>query len=173
MISNIAHQWRQPLSELSSIFMFIKFKYSINALDIETMDKKSKEADKVLEYMSHTIDDFRNFFMPKKEKEEFYLLKAVEIVMNIISSTLANYNIKIEIDIDEKINRLPISYFDRNQQGNILSRITNDVDTISNALQQSLIQVVTSILGIILSLIMMLILINFYHSIITYDRIKR
>ena len=103
MISNIAHQWRQPLSELSSIFMFIKFKYSINALDIETMDKKSKEADKVLEYMSHTIDDFRNFFMPKKEKEEFYLLKIVEIVMNIISSTLANYNIKIEIDIDEKI----------------------------------------------------------------------
>ena len=64
----------------------------------------------------------------------------------------------LRTDIDEKINRLPISYFDRNQQGNILSRITNDVDTISNALQQSLIQVVTSILGIILSLIMMLIL---------------
>ena len=103
MISNIAHQWRQPLSELSSILMFIKFKYSIDALDKETMDKKSKEADKVLEYMSHTIDDFRNFFMPKKEKEEFYLLQAVQIVINIISSTLANYNIKIEIQIDEKI----------------------------------------------------------------------
>ena len=103
MISNIAHQWRQPLSELSSILMFIKFKYSINALDDHTMETKSKEADKVLEYMSHTIDDFRNFFMPKKEKEEFYLLKAVEIVMNIISSTLANYNIKISITIDENI----------------------------------------------------------------------
>lgn len=103
MISNIAHQWRQPLSELSSILMFIKFKYSINALDDYTMETKSKEADKVLEYMSHTIDDFRNFFMPKKEKEEFYLLKAVEIVMNIISSTLANYNIKISITIDENI----------------------------------------------------------------------
>ena len=68
MISNIAHQWRQPLSELSSILMFIKFKYSIGALDEKTMETKSKEADKVLEYMSHTIDDFRNFFMPKKEK---------------------------------------------------------------------------------------------------------
>jgi signal transduction histidine kinase len=103
MISNIAHQWRQPLSELSSILMFIKFKYSIGALDENTMEIKSKEADKVLEYMSHTIDDFRNFFMPKKEKEEFYLLKAVEIVINIISSTLANYNIKISISIDENI----------------------------------------------------------------------
>ncbi len=103
MISNIAHQWRQPLSELSSILMFIKFKYSIDALDKETMDKKSKEADRVLEYMSHTIDDFRNFFMPKKEKEEFYLSEAVKIVMSIISSALANYNIKIDIQIDEKI----------------------------------------------------------------------
>ena len=103
MISNIAHQWRQPLSELSSILMFIKFKYDLNTLDKETMDKKSKEADKVLEYMSHTIDDFRNFFMPKKEKEEFYLLDSIEIVMGIISSTLLNYNIKIEISVDENI----------------------------------------------------------------------
>ncbi len=103
MISNIAHQWRQPLSELSSILMFIKFKYSINALDVETMNKKSKEADEVLEYMSHTIDDFRNFFMPKKEKEEFYLYKAVDSVINIISSTLNNYNIKLEININKNI----------------------------------------------------------------------
>lgn len=103
MISNIAHQWRQPLSELSSILMFIKFKYSINALDSETMQRKSQEADRVLEYMSHTIDDFRNFFMPKKEKEEFNLLKEVQLVMNIISSTLDNYNIKIEMNIDENI----------------------------------------------------------------------
>lgn len=103
MISNIAHQWRQPLSELSSILMFIKFKYEMNALDKETMDKKSKEADRVLEYMSHTIDDFRNFFMPKKEKEEFFLFEEIELVINIISSTLSNYNIKIELEIDENI----------------------------------------------------------------------
>lgn len=103
MISNIAHQWRQPLSELSSILMFIKFKYEINALDKETMNKKSKEADRVLEYMSHTIDDFRNFFMPKKEKEEFLLFEQIELVINIISSTLTNYNIKIELDIDKNI----------------------------------------------------------------------
>ena len=39
-------------------------------------------------------------------------------------------------DIEEKINRLPVSYFDKNQQGNILSRVTNDVDAVSNAMQQ-------------------------------------
>jgi len=103
MISNIAHQWRQPLSELSSILMYIKFKYSINALDSKTMEQKSLEADKVLEFMSQTIDDFRNFFMPKKEKEEFYLYKVVDLVINIISSTLKNYNIDLQIDINKNI----------------------------------------------------------------------
>lgn len=103
MISNIAHQWRQPLSELSSILMFLKFKYNIDALDKETMEKKSQEANRVLEYMSHTIDDFRNFFIPKKEKEEFNLLKEVQLVINIISSTLDHYNIKTEINIDINI----------------------------------------------------------------------
>ena len=103
MISNIAHQWRQPLSELSSILMYIKFKQSIKALDENTMNQKIQEADKVLEFMSHTIDDFRNFFMPKKEKEEFFLYAVVDIVINIVSSTLKNYDIKLELDIDKKI----------------------------------------------------------------------
>ena len=103
MISNIAHQWRQPLSELSSILMYIKFKQSIKALDENTMNQKLQEADKVLDFMSHTIDDFRNFFLPKKEKEELHLNKVVDVVINIVSSTLKNYDIRLEIDIDEKI----------------------------------------------------------------------
>lgn len=103
MISNIAHQWRQPLSELSSIFMFIKFKYTIKQLDDETMTQKAKEAETVLDFMSHTIDDFRNFFMPKKEKENFQLRSAIDSVVTIVSSTLSNNNIKITIDVDEDI----------------------------------------------------------------------
>ncbi|MGB5791598.1 cache domain-containing protein [Poseidonibacter sp.] len=102
MISNIAHQWRQPLSELSSILMYIKFKHSINALDEKTMQIKSSEADTVIEYMSHTIDDFRNFFMPKKEKEEFYLYKVIDSVMTIVSSSLKNDNIEVIIKLDKE-----------------------------------------------------------------------
>lgn len=103
MISNIAHQWRQPLSELSSILMYIKFKHSMGLLDDETMNKKSREADKVLEFMSHTIDDFRNFFMPKKEKEEFTLCSMIDSVMTIVASALENNNINVTIDVNEKI----------------------------------------------------------------------
>ena len=83
--------------------MYIKFKYSIKALDEKTMEQNLQEADKVIEFMSQTIDEFRNFFMPKKEKEQFSLHRVVDIVINIISSTLSNYNIKLEINVDEKI----------------------------------------------------------------------
>ena len=103
MISNIAHQWRQPLSELSSILMNIKFKYDMNQLDDKTMEQKSKEAEHVLEFMSHTIDDFRNFFMPKKAKEKFSLRMAMDSVMTIISSSLSNNKINITICVDDSM----------------------------------------------------------------------
>lgn len=106
MISNIAHQWRQPLSELSALMMTIKLKYKLGQLTDNVIDTKSQEAETLLEYMSKTIDDFREFFMPKKEKKEFYIKNAIDAVMNIIGATTKHRNIKIEIDVneDEKIN---------------------------------------------------------------------
>jgi len=74
------------------------------------------------------------------------------IMTNVVQNTMRD----LRNEIEEKINRLPVSYFDRNQQGNILSRVTNDVDSISNALQQSLIQMVNSFMGIVFAITMML-----------------
>src|SRR5699024_10341823 len=68
-------------------------------------------------------------------------------------------------DIEHKINRLPVSYFDTNEQGNVLSRVTNDVDALSGALQQSLIQLFNSFLIIFLSVSMMF-YINIYMALI-------
>lgn len=59
-------------------------------------------------------------------------------------------------EISEKINRLPLSYFDHTTQGEVLSRITNDVDTVSQTLSQSLTQMITSITTVIGVLVMML-----------------
>lgn len=58
-------------------------------------------------------------------------------------------------DVQGKISRLPVSYFDKNSLGDTLSRVSNDVDTISNALQQSFAQVLNAILGLGLALYMM------------------
>ncbi|EMF0151091.1 multidrug efflux ABC transporter subunit EfrB [Enterococcus hirae] len=73
------------------------------------------------------------------------------LMTNVVQSAMQD----LRRDIEEKINRLPVSYFDKNQQGNILSRVTNDVDAVSGALQQAFIGVVNAILGITLAAAMM------------------
>ena len=89
------------------------------------------------------------------------------IVLYIISAgtgyaqglIMANVSAKLTYDlrkrIAEKINRLPFKYFDKQSYGNVLSRVTNDVDTIYNSLSQSMSQIVSSIIMIIGILIMM------------------
>lgn len=63
---------------------------------------------------------------------------------------------KFRRDISEKIHRMPMNYFDTTSHGEILSRVTNDVDTLSNSLNQSLQQLITSIITIVGVLIMMI-----------------
>ena len=58
-------------------------------------------------------------------------------------------------DISEKINRMPLKYFDGTSHGEVLSRITNDVDTVSQTLNQSITQIITSLTTVIGILIMM------------------
>jgi len=87
-----------------------------------------------------------------------YLLStAFGIVQGYIISGVAqkvSYNFRKEID--EKINRMPLKYFDKTTHGEVLSRITNDVDTVSQTLNQSMSQIITSVITIIGVLIMML-----------------
>jgi ATP-binding cassette subfamily B multidrug efflux pump len=59
-------------------------------------------------------------------------------------------------EISTKINRLPLSYFDKTTQGEVLSRITNDIDTINQTLSQSLTQIITSFITVVGVLVMML-----------------
>lgn len=87
-----------------------------------------------------------------------YLLWAVfsyfqQLIMaHVAQKTMYN----LRRDVDKKLSRLPLSYFDSQTFGEILSRVTNDVDTISNSLQQSLTQVVSSVITFVMLLIMML-----------------
>ena len=105
MISNIAHQWRQPLSQLSALLMTLKLKYNMDKLDKTAMEIKCIEAENIVEYMSHTIDDFRNFFMPNKDKKIFSIQDSIEEVLRIIGMSITNQEITIEVNIlhDESI----------------------------------------------------------------------
>ncbi len=103
MIGNIAHQWRQPLSQISGLFFDIESAYDFKELNKKYLENRVDEANDLVEYMSKTIDDFRNFFNPNSIKENFYMHEAVSNAVNIISSTLKYHNIKIEVDIYEQI----------------------------------------------------------------------
>lgn len=59
-------------------------------------------------------------------------------------------------DLSSKINKIPVSYFDKNQFGDMLSRFTSDIETVSNALQQSFLQIVNAILTLVLAIAMTL-----------------
>lgn len=73
----------------------------------------------------------------------------------IMSGISMDITYRFRKDIAEKINRLPFRYFDNTSQGEVLSRITNDVDTVSQTLNQSLSQIITSVVSVIGVLIMM------------------
>nr|WP_088072157.1 ABC transporter ATP-binding protein [Gottfriedia luciferensis] len=74
----------------------------------------------------------------------------------VMSGVTMKVTYKLRNDINEKIHKLPISYFDKTSHGEVLSRITNDVDTINQTLNQSLTQIITSITSIIGISIMMI-----------------
>ncbi|MHB8932447.1 MAG: ABC transporter ATP-binding protein [Bellilinea sp.] len=87
-----------------------------------------------------------------------YLLAAIFSYVQgwILSGVSAKVTYTFRKDIAEKVNRLPLGYFDRTSHGEVLSRVTNDVDTVSQTLNQSLSQFITSSVTIIGVLVMML-----------------
>ena len=74
----------------------------------------------------------------------------------IMADVSTNIAYRFRRDISEKMNRMPLKYFDRTTHGEVLSRITNDVDTINQTLSQSLTQLITSFVTVVGILIMML-----------------
>ena len=103
MIGNIAHQWRQPLSVIStaSTGLIIQKEYGI--LDeiklIETCDMINNNA----QYLSRTIDDFKNFIKGDREKRIFCLRENIDGFLNLVRGSIGNYNIKIILDLKEDI----------------------------------------------------------------------
>ena len=96
MISMIAHQWRQPLNQLSYVMMNIDAAYDDRTLSREYLDKKLKDGEHLLEYMSHTIDDFRNFFKPDKEKQSLSLCVLVNSALGLMQKGLDKHHIHVE-----------------------------------------------------------------------------
>ncbi|MBO4902759.1 MAG: ABC transporter ATP-binding protein [Lachnospiraceae bacterium] len=87
-----------------------------------------------------------------------YLLNAAFSYLQsyIMAGISQNVIYRMRREVDEKLTKLPISYFDQNARGDILSRITNDIDNIGNTLQQAAVQVITSSVTVVGVLVMMI-----------------
>jgi signal transduction histidine kinase len=103
MIGNIAHQWRQPLSVISSVSTALEVQKRMNILDEEELFKSCKTINDNAQYLSKTIDDFRNFIKGEKKKEQFLLKELFESCDNLVRSTLKNNHITAVYNLDENI----------------------------------------------------------------------
>ncbi|HUW51115.1 MAG TPA: PAS domain S-box protein [Sulfuricella sp.] len=97
MIGNIAHQWRQPLNALALLQTNVKDDFEYGELNQENMNRFVEEGQKIIQKMSSTIDDFRDFFKPQKEKKAFLIHKIVKHTLVIVNAGFKNHNIAVTI----------------------------------------------------------------------------
>ncbi len=93
MISNIAHQWRQPLSHISSLSSGALVKKEYDLLTDDDFIKTMNDIDSSVQFLSNTIDDFRNFYKVSKNKEIFSISHSINTIETIIKDSFQKNNI--------------------------------------------------------------------------------
>ena len=120
MISMIAHQWRQPLGTISAITTGIHMDIALDSLEIKILEEKIESIEKQVQHLSHTVDDFRNFFKPSKGMENVYVNALIEEAIRLLDHRLEN----IEIIYVEQIDLCLYLY--RNELVQVLINILNN-----------------------------------------------
>ena len=103
MIGNIAHQWRQPLNALAMLLGNMKSAFDYNELTPEYMDKGVENGNRLIQKMSSTITDFRNFFLPDKESVSFSAREQISHAVALVEAALTSQNIRIILDVEQDL----------------------------------------------------------------------
>lgn len=103
MIQNIAHQWRQPLNSLIILIQNFKLKFDNGTLSQHIVETQTKDALKIANNMSDTIENFRNFFQPHHKKKNFFICASIKDSIALIKPTLEQNNIQVFFEYDEDI----------------------------------------------------------------------
>ena len=102
MLGNIAHQWRQPLSIISTVATGTKLQKELDFLTDKDFNDAMDSINKSAQYLSQTIEDFRSFFDPKNSKDkEFLISDMIDKALSIVSSQFVSKNIEIIKDIED------------------------------------------------------------------------
>jgi PAS domain S-box-containing protein len=102
-ISMIAHQWKQPLNNLSLINQALSIQYRMGIVDEDIMNKFQKDSEKQILEMSDIIGDFSNFFKPNKGKELFDIEELIKDTIRLIKPTLEYEDIEVDSSFENSI----------------------------------------------------------------------
>jgi PAS domain S-box-containing protein len=128
MIGNIAHQWRQPLNLLGLTVQQLLMFYDLGEFDRTFLAENVDSSLKLIQHMSRTVDDFRNYFKPDKEKAEFKVREAIANTLSLLEGSFQDPHISVEIvEKDE-----PVIYGFRNELAQVvLNLVVNAKDVIT------------------------------------------
>jgi len=102
MIGNIAHQWRQPLNSLGLIVQELLMTYGREDFNKDTLAASVKKAMALINHMSRTIEDFRNYFKPDQNKMRFSVKQAIDKTLALVEPSLKSLNINVEfVEIED------------------------------------------------------------------------
>ena len=123
MINMIAHQWRQPLSTINGLIIVMDIKKSKENLENKLfLEEEFNEIESLTAHMSDTIDDFRDFFKPEKQKIKFQLKDNIEHAINLVRPVLSYENILISTEYQKNIELLGYP----NELGQVIVNIINN-----------------------------------------------
>jgi len=100
MIGNIAHQWRQPLSTISTAASGLKMKHEFDMLEKDDIPEFTDTIVTNTKYLSETIDTFRDFIKEEKETKEIVIQERIDETLKIVRASLENSHIKLINNID-------------------------------------------------------------------------
>jgi len=98
MIASIAHQWNEPLVELSAQIQKVQIYYSMNKIDKDKMSDFVNDSMVQIKYMSETLSDFRNFLKPSTLKKSFGIKKALREIFDIVGKQIFYFNITVNFE---------------------------------------------------------------------------
>jgi PAS domain S-box-containing protein len=143
MIGAIAHQWRQPLTAVSSAVTNISIKSEFGVLDSKDLINILNDIETQTQRMSSTINDFMNFFRPNKTKKHFKIKKCIDDVYKLLSAQLEIRSIKLE----NMINNISLFGSKNELEQVLLNLVSNARDAFDNKIseEQKVIKVYSSI----------------------------
>ena len=135
MIGNIAHQWRQPLSVISTGITGMQMQKEHNQLTDKDFNEICKMINNNAQYLSQTIDDFTNFIKGETIKQQFNLKELLESTLKIIEPNLKIYDITLIKDIDKDI---IINSYPNELQQSLINIFNNAKDALLDLIKQNL-----------------------------------